>query len=153
MGGLDNVNQNVFGVVALLVSLVALITTVLQVLQQYYSSAEGYRRCADSVMGLVRNLFLLITTLPIYVLPNLQCTSEAFELPPSPLFNICRLTIDFNSGPRVQVVKYDGKNSGLKSFSKHPSSSCRRLPTNAAQYQTGIYVTSMERLSPIARRG
>jgi hypothetical protein len=34
--------------VALLVSLVALVTTVLQVLQQYFSSAEGYRRCTGS---------------------------------------------------------------------------------------------------------
>jgi hypothetical protein len=51
--GLNGVNQNVFGLIALFVSLVALITTALQVLQQYYSDAEGYRRCADSVMGLV----------------------------------------------------------------------------------------------------
>ncbi|KAG0649954.1 hypothetical protein D0Z07_3583 [Hyphodiscus hymeniophilus] len=50
--GFDNLNQNVFGLVALIVSLVALVSTVLQVLQQYYSDAEGYRRCADSVMGL-----------------------------------------------------------------------------------------------------
>ena len=53
MSNFDNVSQNVFGLVALIVSLVALVTTVLQVLQQYYSSAEGYRRCAESVMGLV----------------------------------------------------------------------------------------------------
>lgn len=46
MSGLDAVSQNVLGLVALIVSLVALITTVLQVLQQYFSSAEGYRRCA-----------------------------------------------------------------------------------------------------------
>jgi hypothetical protein len=45
MSGLDTVNQNILGLVALLVSLVALVTTVLQVLQQYFSSAEGYRRC------------------------------------------------------------------------------------------------------------
>lgn len=49
--GFDAVNQNVFGLTALIVSLVALVTTVLQVLQQYFSSAEGYRRCANSVMG------------------------------------------------------------------------------------------------------
>jgi len=48
----DSLNQNVFGLTALIVSLVALITTVLQVLQQYFSSADGYRRCAESVMGL-----------------------------------------------------------------------------------------------------
>jgi hypothetical protein len=47
MSGLDSVNQNVFGLVALVVSLVALVTTVLQVLQQYFSSAEGYRRCME----------------------------------------------------------------------------------------------------------
>lgn len=45
MSDFDDVNQNIFGLVALLVSLVALLTTVLQVLQQYFSSAEGYRRC------------------------------------------------------------------------------------------------------------
>ncbi|CAG8972634.1 hypothetical protein HYALB_00005403 [Hymenoscyphus albidus] len=49
--GFDAINQNVFGLTALIVSLVALVTTVLQVLQQYFSSAEGYRRCAKSVMG------------------------------------------------------------------------------------------------------
>ncbi|TVY52995.1 hypothetical protein LCER1_G004369 [Lachnellula cervina] len=48
----NDVNQNVFGLTALIVSLVALLTTVIQVLQQYFSSAEGYRRCAHSVMGL-----------------------------------------------------------------------------------------------------
>ncbi|TVY48257.1 hypothetical protein LOCC1_G001276 [Lachnellula occidentalis] len=47
----NDVNQNVFGLTALIVSLVALLTTVIQVLQQYFSSAEGYRRCARSVMG------------------------------------------------------------------------------------------------------
>ena len=45
--------SDVLSLIALLVSLVALVTTVLQVLQQYFSSAEGYRRCADSVMGKV----------------------------------------------------------------------------------------------------
>jgi hypothetical protein len=50
---LSNPNsQNTLGLSALIISLVALLTTVLQVLQQYYSSAEGYRRCAESVMGL-----------------------------------------------------------------------------------------------------
>lgn len=47
-----NNGQNILGLTALIVSLVALVTTVLQVLQQYFSSAEGYRRCAESVMGL-----------------------------------------------------------------------------------------------------
>ncbi|KAI9644831.1 hypothetical protein NHQ30_006858 [Ciborinia camelliae] len=51
MSGFDQLNQNVFGLVALLISLIALLTTCLQVLQQYFSSAEGYRRCAESVMG------------------------------------------------------------------------------------------------------
>jgi hypothetical protein len=37
---------------ALLVSLVALITTVGQLLQQYFATADGYRRCQASVMGL-----------------------------------------------------------------------------------------------------
>jgi hypothetical protein len=48
----SQVSQNALAFSALAISLVALFTTVLQVLQQYYSSAEGYRRCADSVMGL-----------------------------------------------------------------------------------------------------
>lgn len=52
MGGFDSLNQNIFGFTALVVSVVALFTTVLQVLQQYFSSADGYRRCAESVMGL-----------------------------------------------------------------------------------------------------
>ncbi|KAG9241458.1 hypothetical protein BJ878DRAFT_558047 [Calycina marina] len=39
MSGFDDLNQNVFGLVAL----IAL---------QYFSTADGYRRCADSVMGL-----------------------------------------------------------------------------------------------------
>ncbi|KAF7936329.1 uncharacterized protein EAE98_002548 [Botrytis deweyae] len=52
MSALDNLNQNVFGLVALIVAVIALLTTCLQVAQQYFSSAEGYRRCAESVMGL-----------------------------------------------------------------------------------------------------
>ncbi|ESZ97021.1 hypothetical protein SBOR_2566 [Sclerotinia borealis F-4128] len=51
MSGFDQLSQNVFGLVALIVSVIALLTTCLQVLQQYFSSAEGYRRCAESVMG------------------------------------------------------------------------------------------------------
>lgn len=42
---------DVISITALVISVVALVTTVLQVLQQYYGSAEGYRRCAKSVMG------------------------------------------------------------------------------------------------------
>lgn len=45
-------SQNIFRLTVLIVSLVALVTTVLQVLQQYFSSAVGYRRCEESVMGL-----------------------------------------------------------------------------------------------------
>ncbi|TGO33846.1 hypothetical protein BHYA_0225g00290 [Botrytis hyacinthi] len=52
MSALDNLNQNVFGLVALIIAVIALLTTCLQVAQQYFSSAEGYRRCAESVMGL-----------------------------------------------------------------------------------------------------
>ncbi|KUJ20253.1 uncharacterized protein LY89DRAFT_610179 [Mollisia scopiformis] len=48
----SNLSQNIFGLIALIISVVALLTTVLQVLQQYFSSAEGYRRCHKSVMGL-----------------------------------------------------------------------------------------------------
>jgi len=38
-------------VTALVVSLVALLTTVGQLLQQYFATADGYRRCQASVMG------------------------------------------------------------------------------------------------------
>lgn len=37
---------------ALLVSLVALLATTGQLLQQYFATADGYRRCQPSVMGL-----------------------------------------------------------------------------------------------------
>jgi hypothetical protein len=57
--------SDVLALIALLVSLVALVTTVLQVLQQYFSSAEGYRRCAESVVGKVWiRLFLLCYPAP-----------------------------------------------------------------------------------------
>ena len=36
---------------ALLVALVALLNSVLQVLQQYFATADGYRRCSPSVIG------------------------------------------------------------------------------------------------------
>ncbi|KAH8591624.1 hypothetical protein B0O99DRAFT_631880 [Bisporella sp. PMI_857] len=51
MSGFDELSQNVFGLVALIISLVALVTTILQILQQYFSTADGHRRCAESVMG------------------------------------------------------------------------------------------------------
>lgn len=38
-------------VVALIVSLVALVATTGQLLQQYFATADGYRRCQSSVMG------------------------------------------------------------------------------------------------------
>ncbi|KAL5347836.1 hypothetical protein ACLOAV_007246 [Pseudogymnoascus australis] len=38
-------------VIALIVSLVALVATTGQVLQQYFATADGYRRCQASVMG------------------------------------------------------------------------------------------------------
>jgi hypothetical protein len=36
---------------ALAIALVALVTTVGQLLQQYFATADGYRRCQKSVMG------------------------------------------------------------------------------------------------------
>lgn len=36
---------------AMFISLIALLIALLQALQQYFSSADGYRRCASSVMG------------------------------------------------------------------------------------------------------
>ncbi|KAH8805699.1 hypothetical protein F5884DRAFT_456083 [Xylogone sp. PMI_703] len=44
--------SDLLALVALVTSLVALGISVLQALQQYVASAEGYRRCAASVMGL-----------------------------------------------------------------------------------------------------
>lgn len=38
-------------VAALVIALVALITTFAQLLQQYFATADGYRRCHESVMG------------------------------------------------------------------------------------------------------
>lgn len=38
-------------IIALIVSLVALFTTIGQLLQQYFATADGYRRCHKSVMG------------------------------------------------------------------------------------------------------
>ncbi|KAK4139107.1 uncharacterized protein C8A04DRAFT_33435 [Dichotomopilus funicola] len=49
-GGGGN-NDNAVNWVALVVSLVALLGTIAQVLQQYYSSAAGYSNCGESVMG------------------------------------------------------------------------------------------------------
>lgn len=37
--------------VALIISVIALIGAILQLLQQYYSSAEGYSNCGEAVMG------------------------------------------------------------------------------------------------------
>lgn len=37
--------------VALIISVIALVGTILQLLQQYYSSAEGYSNCGQRVMG------------------------------------------------------------------------------------------------------
>lgn len=43
--------DNTIAAAALAVALVALITTVSQVLQQYFGTADGFRRCQDSVVG------------------------------------------------------------------------------------------------------
>lgn len=53
-GGGDSSNNqsNTIALAALVISIGALITTVLQVVQQYLASADGFRRCAPSVMGL-----------------------------------------------------------------------------------------------------
>jgi len=57
-GGGSNNNNNgngseelAVGVVALVISLVALLGTVAQVLQQYYASAAGFANCGENVMG------------------------------------------------------------------------------------------------------
>ncbi len=36
---------------ALIISIVALVATMGQLLQQYFATADGYRRCSSSVMG------------------------------------------------------------------------------------------------------
>jgi len=48
----DNKDEVALGWVALVVSLVALIGTTAQVLQQYYASATGFANCGENVMGL-----------------------------------------------------------------------------------------------------
>ncbi|KAK4119063.1 hypothetical protein N657DRAFT_582509 [Parathielavia appendiculata] len=50
-GGGNNDNDGVINWVALVISLVALIGTLAQVLQQYIASAAGYSNCGESVMG------------------------------------------------------------------------------------------------------
>ncbi|KAK4097708.1 hypothetical protein N658DRAFT_518433 [Parathielavia hyrcaniae] len=49
--GGDGDDENIINWVALVVSLVALLGTVAQVLQQYIASAAGYSNCGESVMG------------------------------------------------------------------------------------------------------
>jgi hypothetical protein len=43
---------DILAITAFVISIAALITTVLQALQQYLATADGFRRCAPSVMGL-----------------------------------------------------------------------------------------------------
>lgn len=50
-GGGGGDDENVVNWVALVVSLVALLGTILQLLQQYFASAAGYSNCGESVMG------------------------------------------------------------------------------------------------------
>ncbi|OPB40531.1 hypothetical protein A0O28_0006100 [Trichoderma guizhouense] len=49
-GGNDN-SDFITAIVALVVSVVALLATFMQVLQQYYASAQGYSQCNEKVMG------------------------------------------------------------------------------------------------------
>ena len=51
-GGGGGGNNDTVNYVALVVSLVALVGTVAQVLQQYYASAAGFSNCHESVVGL-----------------------------------------------------------------------------------------------------
>ena len=44
-------NDTTLSVAALVVALVALLTTLGQLLQQYFATADGYRRCQSSVIG------------------------------------------------------------------------------------------------------
>ncbi|CEJ89688.1 hypothetical protein VHEMI05513 [[Torrubiella] hemipterigena] len=48
---LGGVGQFGVGLVALIVSLIAFLATMMQVLQQYYASAAGYANCNEKVMG------------------------------------------------------------------------------------------------------
>ncbi|KAK5996559.1 hypothetical protein PT974_01896 [Cladobotryum mycophilum] len=48
----NNASDFVVAAVALVVSVVALLATFMQVLQQYYASAQGYSQCNEKVMGL-----------------------------------------------------------------------------------------------------
>lgn len=49
--GGNNSSDFVVAAVALVVSVVALLATFMQVLQQYYASAQGYSQCNEKVMG------------------------------------------------------------------------------------------------------
>jgi len=44
-------STDALAIAALVVALVALFNTIFQVLQQYFATADGYRRCSPSVMG------------------------------------------------------------------------------------------------------
>ncbi|PSR99158.1 hypothetical protein BD289DRAFT_361476 [Coniella lustricola] len=44
-------SSDAVSVVALIVSVIALVGAILQLLQQYFSSAEGYKNCGQQVMG------------------------------------------------------------------------------------------------------
>ncbi|KAL7931590.1 hypothetical protein V8C35DRAFT_309856 [Trichoderma chlorosporum] len=50
-GGGNNNSDFITAIVALVVSIVALLATFMQVLQQYYASAQGYSQCNEKVMG------------------------------------------------------------------------------------------------------
>ena len=47
----NNNTDTITAVVALVVSVVALLATFMQVMQQYYASAQGYSQCNEKVMG------------------------------------------------------------------------------------------------------
>lgn len=44
-------SQDLLSLVALIISIIALIGAILQLLQQYFSSAEGFSNCGEQVMG------------------------------------------------------------------------------------------------------
>ncbi|KFY24317.1 hypothetical protein V491_02202 [Pseudogymnoascus sp. VKM F-3775] len=74
-------------IVALIVSLVALIATTGQVLQQYFATADGYRRCQVSVMGAWGKKTRLRWRWRQFRFETLYSTPEIFMTPIS--FPIC----------------------------------------------------------------
>jgi len=80
-------NIDPVALIALVISLVALAATVLQLLQQYFATADGYRRCQPGVMGkwgtktTTRIVWRELRYETIYYVPNFSV--DIFPQPPA----------------------------------------------------------------------